>query len=208
MKSFISKLGVSLTAFALVVAPTLALAQTAPTVSIVSPSNNAQVTVNQAVTLQAQVSGGVAPVKYNWTFSEGEAKSGQTVSHTFTSTGSKTITVKAIDRNLADDTETITVNVVNATTQDVVISNVQVTDKTQNAATITWTTNIPATSRVIYDTASRRVSATDGGTIGSAPNYGYTNSTTRDDAKVTSHSVRLTGLTPNTTYYFRVLSAR
>lgn len=206
MKSFISKLGVSLTAFALVVAPTLALAQTAPTVSIVSPSNNAQVTVNQAVTFQAQVSGGVAPVTYNWTFSEGQAKSGQTVSHTFTSIGTKTITVKAIDRNLADDTETITVNVVNAASTDVVISNVQVSDISQNAATITWTTNIPATSRVIYDTASRKVE--NGGTIGSAPNYGYANSTTRDDAKVTSHSVRLTGLSSKTQYFFRVLSSK
>jgi peptidoglycan/xylan/chitin deacetylase (PgdA/CDA1 family) len=68
-------------------------------------------------------------------------------------------------------------------------------------ATIMWTTDDPATSRVVYDTVPH--SALD-----TAPNYGYANSTVEADVspKVTSHSVSLTGLKKGTTYYYRVIS--
>ena len=66
--------------------------------------------------------------------------------------------------------------------------------------TITWFTNVPATSRVVYDTASRDPLG------GSAPNYGYANSTTEDTTKKTFHSVTITGLTPDIPYYFRPVS--
>lgn len=55
-------------------------------------------------------------------------------------------------------------------------------------ATITWTTNEPADSRVEY---------------GSDTNYG---STVSDTNLVTSHSITLTGLSPDTTYHYRVSS--
>ena len=57
------------------------------------------------------------------------------------------------------------------------------------SATITWTTNEGATSRVDY------------GTSADALNQNVNNATL-----VTSHSVNLTGLTPGTTYHFRVRS--
>lgn len=69
-------------------------------------------------------------------------------------------------------------------------------------ATITWTTNNPATSRVVYDTVSHP-------SLGSAPDYGYATSTpTTDQApnEVTNHSVTITGLDSGTTYYFRTVS--
>ena len=56
-------------------------------------------------------------------------------------------------------------------------------------ATITWTTNEPATSRVDY---------------GTAPDALTQNAT--NGALVTSHSLPLTGLTAGTTYYYRVTS--
>lgn len=70
---------------------------------------------------------------------------------------------------------------------------------TSTSTTITWTTDDPATSRVIYDTVSHLV-------LGPAPNYGYANSTVEDPAKVTSHSVAVSGLSAGTTYYYRTVS--
>jgi hypothetical protein len=70
------------------------------------------------------------------------------------------------------------------------ISNVQVTSITQTTATISWTTNEPSDSEVQYDSASRL--------WGSYP-WGE-----NDNNLVTSHSIILTGLEADTTYYFRV----
>ena len=58
------------------------------------------------------------------------------------------------------------------------------------SATVTWTTDEPATSRVDYGTSSSALSL---------------NATTAGLS--TSHSVTLSGLTPNTRYYYRVASA-
>jgi hypothetical protein len=71
-----------------------------------------------------------------------------------------------------------------------VISNVQATNITAGGATITWTTNEAANSRVTYG-------------LTTPPG------TNRDDLAnyVTSHSVTLTGLTQCTKYYFSVTSA-
>lgn len=84
------------------------------------------------------------------------------------------------------------------------ISNIRITDVTQNSAVIRWTTNRPATSRVIYDTISHPDISTE-----TEPNFGYASSTIEqglDPNKVTEHAVLVSGLTTNTTYYFRVLS--
>jgi hypothetical protein len=70
-----------------------------------------------------------------------------------------------------------------------VISNVSFSGVTSGTATITWTTDEASSSVVNY---------------GATSGYG---STTSVAALVTSHSVTLTGLTPNTTYNFDVASA-
>lgn len=67
------------------------------------------------------------------------------------------------------------------------------------SATVTWTTDRPTTSRVIYDTVSHAV-------LGAGDNYGYAFSTTENTNKVTSHSVTITGLSAGTTYYYRTVS--
>ncbi|KKW39351.1 MAG: Endopeptidase, cell wall lytic activity, partial [Parcubacteria group bacterium GW2011_GWA1_54_9] len=80
-----------------------------------------------------------------------------------------------------------------------VISTQTTASPTETSLTATWTTDHPATSRVIYDTVSHAV-------LGAAPNYGYANSTVEDTTLVTSHSVTVTGLTADTTYFFRTVS--
>ena len=86
--------------------------------------------------------------------------------------------------------------------QLLVISGEEAADVDETSATITWFTDRPGTSRVVYDTVSH-------GTLGDAPNYGYAFSTdTFDtDTKVTSHSVSIGGLEEDTTYFFRTISS-
>lgn len=81
------------------------------------------------------------------------------------------------------------------------ISDESSNSATSSLVTITWTTDHPATSRVIYDTVSHPV-------LGDPPNYGYSSSTAEfdTDPKVTSHSVAVDGLTVGTTYSYRTVS--
>ncbi len=70
-----------------------------------------------------------------------------------------------------------------------IISNVSVTGITTNSTTITWDTNGPSDSLVKYSTESGNYTSLK---------YNHNN--------VTSHSINLTGLIPNTTYYYYVIS--
>jgi|GEM_PF-6371511 len=60
--------------------------------------------------------------------------------------------------------------------------------------TITWYTDIPATSKVVYDVISHAATET------------YTYETPESTELVTTHTVVISGLNPNTLYYFRVIS--
>lgn len=71
----------------------------------------------------------------------------------------------------------------------VTISNVQISNLTPNAATITWTTSVPATDLVSYGTT---VSYRSGSIAGTTPS--------------TSHSATITGLSPWTSYFARIVS--
>jgi hypothetical protein len=68
------------------------------------------------------------------------------------------------------------------------ISNPAATTITTSSATITWTTNVAASSQVSY---------------GATAAYG---SSASDGALVTSHGLALTGLNPSTTYHYRITS--
>jgi hypothetical protein len=76
-----------------------------------------------------------------------------------------------------------------ATSNPPVISSVQATQITTSTATITWTTDKPATSLVNYGTTTA-----------------YGSSTSLDTTRVTSHSASLAGLLANTLYHFQVQS--
>ena len=67
---------------------------------------------------------------------------------------------------------------------------------------ITWETNHPATSRVIYSSQYE----THVFDLNNPPNYGYLHSNVEDSSPVISHSMNISGLTPGVTYYYRVVS--
>jgi cysteine-rich repeat protein len=81
------------------------------------------------------------------------------------------------------------------------IFNARVSDVSGTKATVSWYTNVPATSRVIYDTVLHSV-------LGEVPNYGYAFSTAEQDSadKVIFHEVTITGLTQGIDYYWRPVS--
>ena len=80
---------------------------------------------------------------------------------------------------------------------------VRVTDINETSVTVLWDTSFFSTSQVIY-AAEGEPRALDL----SAPNYGYPHAAPdpEDVNKVLFHSVTITGLIPETTYYFRVVS--
>jgi hypothetical protein len=70
------------------------------------------------------------------------------------------------------------------------------------AVLVTWDTNIPATSQVVYG-------LTSGGPYSlnlTLTNFGYPFGTIEDATKTVSHSVKLEGLVPNQFYSYRVVS--
>jgi hypothetical protein len=69
------------------------------------------------------------------------------------------------------------------------ISALKAEPGTDGSATISWTTDVPSDSRVEY------------GTSESSPNKSVS-----DPASTPSHSLKLTGLQADTTYYYRVSS--
>ncbi len=71
------------------------------------------------------------------------------------------------------------------------ITNISTDNKAQTSITITWRTDVSATSQVEYRLTS--VST-------------FLNRTTIDTNLVTNHSVNISGLTPNTKYTYRVIS--
>ena len=76
-----------------------------------------------------------------------------------------------------------------ASTAPPVIAEIDVSNITELAATISWATDKPGTTQVAYGTTNA---------------YGST--TTLDQTLATAHSATLAGLTPSTTYHFKVTS--
>ena len=82
------------------------------------------------------------------------------------------------------------------------IFNETIASVEETQATITWETNKPATSRVIYSSEYQPHTLL----LDNPPNYGYANSTSEDSSLKISHSMVVAGLQPSTTYYFRCVS--
>ncbi len=135
------------------------------------------------------------PSNTNSSFSQSSCTPGCSSTLTLTTTGStptgvSTITVTGTSGTTTRQTSfTLTVNAPADTTPPV-ISSVGASGVTTNSATISWATNEGATSQVQY-----------------GPTTSYGNTTPLSSTLVTAHGVSLTGLSPNTTYNYRVLSA-
>ena len=86
--------------------------------------------------------------------------------------------------------------------------SIRVSFLNENGAIITWTTNYPGSSYIIYSSEdeSRILDYSDNS--GNPPKYGYANASDEKDfnQKVLFHSVVIFGLNPNTNYYFRTVS--
>ncbi|MHA1482065.1 MAG: fibronectin type III domain-containing protein [Candidatus Heimdallarchaeaceae archaeon] len=86
--------------------------------------------------------------------------------------------------------------------------SVRVASCCETSVTISWTTSYFSTSQVMYspEGEDHTLDLTDN--IGDPPTYGYSYTTAEYNIspKVTAHSVEITGLTPETTYYFRCAS--
>jgi hypothetical protein len=103
--------------------------------------------------------------------------------------GSNTVSVRGEDAATNWGPATSVTVVVGATASAPVISNVTATSITSTGATITWTTDVASTSQVNYGLTA-----------------GYGSSTPVNSTMVTSHSVTLGSLTPNTLYHYQASS--
>jgi hypothetical protein len=81
----------------------------------------------------------------------------------------------------------LTFTTLSADTRPPQIANVNVSNISSSAATITWTTDEPATTQAIYGTTTS-----------------YGQQTTLNTALVTTHSVTLSGLSAGTLYHYRL----
>lgn len=99
--------------------------------------------------------------------------------------------VEAFDAagNLSLPSGTATVTTPPAATNPPVISAITASAVGATSATISWVTDIPSSSLVLY-----------------GPTTPYSQSSTLDATQVTSHSQTITSLTPGTTYHFAVRS--
>jgi hypothetical protein len=70
---------------------------------------------------------------------------------------------------------------------------------TPTSILLTWETDKDATSRVVYDSVSHKQTTY-------APNIGYASSTEKVETLVKKHSMLITGLQPDTQYFFRPIS--
>jgi fibronectin type 3 domain-containing protein len=101
-------------------------------------------------------------------------------------------TVRAVDAagNVSPDSSPVSVTTPPADTTPPVISAVSSGTPTQTDVSVTWTTDEPATTQIVY-----------------GPTTTYGSSTVLNSALVTSHSQTITGLSPSTVYHYQVKSA-
>ena len=105
--------------------------------------------------------------------------------------GRHVLKVVATGKNGTSDTKEVSFFSLNVTFS---ISDVASSNLTTDGVKIAWKTSLEGTSQVFYDTIKH-------------DNYNdYAFSNPKNSSLVTSHSMTLTGLTPDTTYHFRVVS--
>ncbi len=81
------------------------------------------------------------------------------------------------------------------------VYNERETEVGENSAVISWQTTQSAFARVIYDAETNKFDLGAG-----EPSYGYGFFTPKTETRATNHTITLTGLTPGTIYYYRVVA--
>jgi len=168
-----------------------------PSITITDPTSQPTYDAGTSVIdLGGTASDNEGVVAVTWSNSRGGSGSAAgtnnwTVSAIPISEGVNVITVSARDDagNTGSDTITVTGPEVPPDTTPPVISGVSASSVGATGATVTWSTSEPATSQVEY------------GLSGS-----YGSSTSENSTLRSTHTVALSGLTPETTYHFRVRS--
>jgi len=162
-----------------------------PTVSITAPTNGASLSATTTLSATASDNNAVASVQF---LLDGSAL-GLPITTAPYNFNWNTATVANGPHTLGAQATDTAGNTANATTVSVTVSNppsisgVATSNLSPVGVTVTWTTNVPATSQVQYGTTTA---------------YGST--TTLDSTLTTNHSQDLTGLAPSTTYDYQVLS--
>jgi hypothetical protein len=170
--------------------------KTAPSLSANPPAGDYD--SDQLVSLiSSDSASGLAGVYYTI---DGSTPDSDSTPYTAPITVDKDMTIKAIAYDNAGNTQIL------EATYGIppIISGESFTRLDDNVLNVTWVTDDPSTSRVIYDTVSHSE-------LGDGPNYGYAFSTDtfnddNPDPKTFSHSVTITGVNVNQTYYYRVIS--
>ena len=173
----------------------LVVTNAAPDGSIDQPAGD--VTIEEGETVQFAASGSDpdadTPLSYQWDFGDGsipdssQQNPGQV---RYDTAGSYQVRMTVTDTlGLADATPAVVTVNVNAP-QAPIVSAINVGSVGSTSVTVTWTTDRAADSQVLYrpvgDTADQRTAV--------------------DPAQVTSHSVNMTGLMPDTEYEYTVRS--
>ncbi|MDE1925420.1 MAG: fibronectin type III domain-containing protein [Patescibacteria group bacterium] len=193
--------GGALLSLGAIMVPLTASAQEATTTPVISSVVATPTDTTAAITWSTDVSSN-SQVKYGTTTSYGTfsaLNSTEGTSHSVTLAGLTPNTMyhfAALSQTGSssqavspDQTFTTLTSSTTASTTAPTISAISATP-TDTGATITWNTDVPATTQVSYGT-----------TTGS-----YTASSTMDSSLNTSHSAILSGLAPSTTYHFIVMS--
>lgn len=165
-----------------------------PTVSIDAPQNNA--TVSGATTLIATGGGGsgVKSIEFfvdDVSIGMGSASGNTyTLSYNFSTLSNATHKITAVVTDNSGVTASASINVtVEKGAGSVTMSDPSVSSITNNSATVSWTTGVPATSEIFYGTSADTLT-------------GHKINGSMD----TAHAISITGLSSNTTYYFKVVS--
>ncbi len=164
-------------------------------ISITSPHNDETVGGTRDIVATAGNPGEVAKVEFfidNVSIGS-DTSSPFSISYNYNNlaTGRHTLAVIATDRSGGTVKDEIAFASVK---DDFTVSAVGASGITSTGATINWTTSIASTSQVFYDTISHS-------------NYNeYLKSNSKNSSLVSSHSMGISDLFPNTTYHFRVVS--
>lgn len=166
------------------------MTEAAPEISLVRVEN---ISCDSATIAWMTFPGGTSQVDYGLTSSYGNQTpldSNIVTTHYVTLTGLTHSTQYHYRVTSGNDVGTdVSTDMVFTTLAPPVLSNVQAGTITSTGATITWTTDLPSSSQVSYGLTA-----------------GYGSQTPLDSALVTSHTVLITGLQPNTPYHYAAVS--